>query len=155
MGHGGQTAHLLLGLLKGLSLSTESRITQTGAARGALFALTETALVTAAIAGAAEFVVAPGWARAVNRGGGAAFGLSRPVITAHGHQFFGRGGGLGRHHGRSFGFDRGLSGSLVQGGIGWRLFWHWRSGIWGQLKRGIGRRFSSDPRVARPLVHRG
>jgi hypothetical protein len=155
MGHGGQTAHLLLGLLKGLSLSTESRITQTGAARGALFELTETALVTAAIAGAAEFVVAPGLARAVDRRGGGHFGLTRTVITSNSQQFFGRGGRLGWNHGRSFGFDRSLSGSLVGGGIGWRLFWHWRSGIWGQLKRGIGRRFSSDPRVARPRGHMG
>jgi hypothetical protein len=155
MGHGGQTAHLLLGLLKGLSLSTESRVTQTGAARGALFALAKTAFFTAAVACTTKFVVAAGWARAVNRRGGGPFGLTRTVITAHSQQFFGRGGRLGWNHGRSFGFDRSLSGSLVGGGIGWRFVWQWRSGIWGQLKRGIGRRFSSDPRVARPRGHMG
>jgi hypothetical protein len=129
MGHGGQTAHLLLGLLQGLSLSTESRVTQTGSARGALFALTKTAFFAAAIAGTAEFVVAAGGARAVNRRGGGPFGLAWTVITAHSQQFFGRNGGFGRHHGRSFGFDRGFGWDLVNGGIGWQ--------------------FSSDHRVAR------
>jgi hypothetical protein len=144
MGHGGQTAHLLLGLLKGLALSTESRVTQPGAARGAFFTLAKTAIFAAAIPSTAEFVVASGGARAVNRRGGGAFGLAWTVITPHGQQFFGRSSGLGRHHGRRFGFDGGLIGSA----IGWCLFWRWRSGVWGQLKRDIGRHFSSEHRVA-------
>jgi hypothetical protein len=144
MGHGGQASHLLLGLLQGLALSTESRVSQTGAARSAFFTLAKTAFFAAAIAGTAEFVVAAGWARAVDRRGGGAFGLAWAVITTNGQQFFGCSGGLGGHHGRHFGFDGGLIGST----IGWCLFWRWRSGVWGQLKRGIGRHFSSDHRVA-------